>query len=1502
MKALGSFVILILLFSFLPLSSFIKRAKADNGLLAYWKFDEGSGTMAADSSGNGYIGTLYGGPAWVVGKRENALSFDGVDDYVSINNSTGLDPHTSNWTISAWVNIVKLTPQSPGIYSFVIVGKRQTVTDKSLTLCADFGSSATSQARFNFCFDGSYQSAGAWTPFMNVFGWHYVAGVRTGGDLYVYVDGVKYGPNNFLRYGNQLTPTTDISSSTPVHLAHHGAWNTYYNGTVDDVRICDRALTQEEIQSDMGASTTMDYSDDFSRDTGLWTYCGNAYRDNVNKDVVLTEAVNAQAGGIWLNESVRSSFIVRFRYWVGNSTGTRTDGFVVKLYKQIDYSLPKGGYLGFSGLGYGIEFDTFPNAWDPSGNHVALIKDSCSNHVAWVDDTRVSDNAWHNVTMTVASSSIAVYLDSERILGWNGILNTTYGGFGISGATGEASFQANDKHIIDDFSIDVPFSLIPINDEFGGTVLNPAWNWTNPSGDCNYSLVTNPGFLRISAPGDGHDLNPLSNYNAPRVIQSTSGNFVAETRILCDPQYNAQGAGILIWTDSDNYLRLDRINHIGGQVVDLVGKKAGTWLDSNQSTYLLAEAYLRLERTGDMFIAKYGMDGINWTTLCTASFPFIDPVSIGLFVLDQGQNNPIYADFDYFRVGNPFQTNKLTVCVVDNSALPVNNALVGVANLTAYSNAFGYTFFDLPFGTYNVTASCPDYRSTSWIVDLNMDKNITLTLAYPYVLQGEISNSSMIITPIQSGYNITILNDLVSSSIDIFFDWKRMGAVLPGTWQSFSFDHLPNLIVEAATKGTADYPKAWFKHPLPIPLTPTTGNEGAFPPEPTPYVAGSIFVIPYPPVYGQNTTIGVTLHNPYNHTLHLSRADFQISGLTVGGFFTSVGYISDISLQANETRVFSIKWNATVGGHHCIRVVLTYSPMSQTLQRNIDVENDVIQGGTGEVSFSLVNPFETSQEMTIRVNKQLALGSEVTLEIDGRKYDTSSDITIDVAPGQELHTTLRIKTGIALEDGVVDIEAYVDGQLIGGVRKTIKTIPPIACISISGPSGQPMGFEGETLLVSGTGWFPGSLVKLYMQSGMHYLGSVYADEEGKFAIPCGIPGLGPVPLPGVVVSAESDKQSDWKLFLYLGNVDDLSNLGDCWKAVIGADLLQILGDEYPKYAMRIFYAKTGAELLYNTFTKPDVSWDLICAVTTVIAKVLWSVSIGGVLKCGGAIVAFVTKQHHHVDVAVRTANGTIGTTGSGEYINSVNGSWASGNSFDDFQLFLVPFVSGFNVTIDSTRAAYEVESYNMSVTFSCGRVNRTANLQLQGDIQRGSSATYEVGLTNWTISASPLHNVRALDALSKSVVGEGYSTNIKFEVANAGYYAETFNVTASINNTAIGTKAVTLLQRNSTILTFVWNTTGFARGNYTISVVADPVANETDVADNTFVGGWVLVTIPGDINADRKVDLKDVFAVGKAYGSVAGDSRYKPNLDINGDGKIDLKDYFTTCKNYGKSW
>jgi len=59
--------------------------------------------------------------------------------------------------------------------------------------------------------------------------------------------------------------------------------------------------------------------------------------------------------------------------------------------------------------------------------------------------------------------------------------------------------------------------------------------------------------------------------------------------------------------------------------------------------------------------------------------------------------------------------------------------------------------------------------------------------------------------------------------------------------------------------------------------------------------------------------------------------------------------------------------------------------------------------------------------------------------------------------------------------------------------------------------------------------------------------------------------------------------------------------------------------------------------------------------------------------------------------------------------------------------------------------------------------------------------------------------------------------------------------------------------------------------------------------------------MPGDVNADGKVDIKDIFIIARAFGSDTGHPRYNPNGDINGDGRVDIIDIFTAAKNFGRT-
>lgn len=77
--------------------------------IAYWKFGENTGTTAKDSSPNGNDGTLHV-PTWVTGHLGPGLSFDGVDDYVSVPHSSNLNI-ANEITLMAWVKLAQLNVQ-----------------------------------------------------------------------------------------------------------------------------------------------------------------------------------------------------------------------------------------------------------------------------------------------------------------------------------------------------------------------------------------------------------------------------------------------------------------------------------------------------------------------------------------------------------------------------------------------------------------------------------------------------------------------------------------------------------------------------------------------------------------------------------------------------------------------------------------------------------------------------------------------------------------------------------------------------------------------------------------------------------------------------------------------------------------------------------------------------------------------------------------------------------------------------------------------------------------------------------------------------------------------------------------------------------------------------------------------------------------------------------------------------------------------------------------------
>jgi hypothetical protein len=171
--------------------------------------------------------------------------------------------------------------------------------------------------------------------------------------------------------------------------------------------------------------------------------------------------------------------------------------------------------------------------------------------------------------------------------------------------------------------------------------------------------------------------------------------------------------------------------------------------------------------------------------------------------------------------------------------------------------------------------------------------------------------------------------------------------------------------------------------------------------------------------------------------------------------------------------------------------------------------------------------------------------------------------------------------------------------------------------------------------------------------------------------------------------------------------------------------------------------------------------------------------------------------------------------------------------------------------------------------------------------------------------AVQVHNVAITNVTPyKTVVGQGYILNITATTANLGDLPETFNVTVYANTTVVGTQTVnSLLNGTSTLLSFSWNTTGFAKGNYTISAYAQPVPGETNTEDNSRTSSTaVMVTgLPGDLMPTfGVVDMKDIAYVAKRFGTDPSKPLWDPNADLNGDGKVDMRDVALVAKYFGK--
>jgi plastocyanin len=263
-----------------------------------------------------------------------------------------------------------------------------------------------------------------------------------------------------------------------------------------------------------------------------------------------------------------------------------------------------------------------------------------------------------------------------------------------------------------------------------------------------------------------------------------------------------------------------------------------------------------------------------------------------------------------------------------------------------------------------------------------------------------------------------------------------------------------------------------------------------------------------------------------------------------------------------------------------------------------------------------------------------------------------------------------------------------------------------------------------------------------------------------------------------------------------------------------------------------------------------------------------------------------------LSVTISPTSVTIGVGQSQLFTSSVSG----GTSPYSYQWYLnsTP-VSGANSSSWTFTSTSE-GSYTIYVKVTDG-----VGMQATSNIATVTVLTHDVAVTNVTSS--------------KTIVGQGFNANISVTVANQGGFAETFKVTMYANATSIASENITLSGGNLVTITFTWNTSGFAKGNYTISAYAWPVPGEKEIdkADNNCTDGWIVVTWQGDLTdkdhltppggvSDGKVDENDLWYFCSAFIDYYKIHRLDANCDFNNDGKIDEDDLWTFCGAFIAYW
>lgn len=207
-----------------------------------WKFDEGEGSTAKDSSVNNLSGTIIGATWSTSGKYNSALNFDGTDDVVTVTNNAAINMTSKpSYSVCGWLN-----PDTDGEAD---AGRWWSKGNSYVRVDTESAGTVKVSALFDLETSGSDASLTT-TQTIPIGSWSHICTTWKDDDddeLTIYINGVSAGSST----NGSGAPATDSNS-----LLIGGSTGANFDGKIDEVKIFNYELSSQQVKIDynQGAS------------------------------------------------------------------------------------------------------------------------------------------------------------------------------------------------------------------------------------------------------------------------------------------------------------------------------------------------------------------------------------------------------------------------------------------------------------------------------------------------------------------------------------------------------------------------------------------------------------------------------------------------------------------------------------------------------------------------------------------------------------------------------------------------------------------------------------------------------------------------------------------------------------------------------------------------------------------------------------------------------------------------------------------------------------------------------------------------------------------------------------------------------------------------------------------------------------------------------------------------------------------------------------------------